>query len=194
MEAQQTKEEGHRQSLEEKHQHTREALEHFRTAAKEQREQDRRQFEQQIQFLQNELRVAQNTVNAKQQELIISNKHNAGLANELKYSRSEFHRVDQEIRSLGTVKKQLGVTELKNQQLLSQLAKISEREVELISENKYNAEKLQDVTTEVQRLEAELMAAKAVIATHEQILQLLSPPHDPEKEIINNLNSPSNSE
>ena len=48
MEGQQAKEEAHRISLEEKHQHAREALEHFRTAAKEQREQDQRQFEQQI--------------------------------------------------------------------------------------------------------------------------------------------------
>jgi len=193
MEAQQTREEGHRQSLEEKHQHAREALEHFRTAAKEQREQDHRQFEQQIQFLQNELRAAQNTVNAKQQELIISHKHNAGLAGELKHSRSELHRVEQEIRSLGMAKEQLGVAELKNQQLLSQLVKTKEREVELINDNKYNCEKLQEATAEVQRLEAELMATKAVIATHEQILQLLSPPQNPAEETINNQNSSSNS-
>jgi hypothetical protein len=61
MEGQLAKDEAHRVSLEEKHQHAREALEHFRTAAKEQREQDQRQFEQQIQFLQGELRAAKET-------------------------------------------------------------------------------------------------------------------------------------
>jgi predicted RNase H-like nuclease (RuvC/YqgF family) len=65
MEGQLAKEEAHRVSLEEKHQHAREALEHFRTAAKEQREQDQRQFEQQIQFLQGELRNAKETVNTR---------------------------------------------------------------------------------------------------------------------------------
>lgn len=193
MEVQQTREE-HRQSLEEKHQYAWETLEeHFRMAAKEQREQDHRQFEQQIQFLQNELRVAQNTVNTKQQELIISNKHNAGLAGELKHTRSEIHRVEQEIRSLNTAKEQLGVAELKNQQLLSQLVKTREREVELINDNKYNGEKLQEATAEVQRLEAELIATKSVISTHEQILQLLSPTQNPARETINNQTSPSNS-
>ena len=70
MEGQLAKEEAHRVSLEEKHQHAREALTHFRTAAKEQRDQDQRQFEQQIQFLQGELRNAKETANAKQQALI----------------------------------------------------------------------------------------------------------------------------
>lgn len=68
MEGQLAKEETHRLSLEEKHQHAREALEHFRAAAKEQREQDQRQSEQQIQFLQGELRSAKDTVNTQQQE------------------------------------------------------------------------------------------------------------------------------
>ena len=42
------KEETHRLSLEEKHQHAREALEHFRTAAKEQREQAHKSAERDI--------------------------------------------------------------------------------------------------------------------------------------------------
>lgn len=57
----------------------------------------------------------------------------------------------------------------------------------------YKGEKLQEATAEVQRLEAELMATKTIIATHEQILQLPLPPRNPAKETINNQNSSSNS-
>ncbi|WP_347990143.1 DNA-binding protein [Methylomonas sp. AM2-LC] len=193
IEALRAKEEEHRLSLEEKHRHAREALEHFRDAAKEQREQDHRQFEQQIQFLKGELRTAQNTLNTKQQELIVSHENNARLSSELKHSRSEFYRVEDEIRLLATAKEQLSVAELKNQQLLSQMNKATDREVELINENKINAGKLLDVTAVSQRLEAELMAANAVTATQEQILQLLSPHHNSQKETIDNSVSPLDS-
>ena len=114
MEGQLAKEETHRQSLEEKHQHAREALEHFRSAAKEQREQDQRQFEQQIQFLQGELRAAKDAANTKQQELISSHQDNARLSSELAHGRSEIHRLDTEVRSLRSTKEQLAVAELKN--------------------------------------------------------------------------------
>ena len=74
MEGQLAKEETHRISLEEKHQHAREALEHFRAAAKEQREQDQRQFEQQIQFLQGELRSAKDTANTSSRNSSVATK------------------------------------------------------------------------------------------------------------------------
>lgn len=174
MEGQLAKEETHRISLEEKHQHAREALEHFRTAAKEQREQDQRQFEQQIQFLQGELRGAKETVNAKQQELIRSHEDNARLSSEQTHFRSELHRLETEIRPLRTAREQLAVFELKNQQLEERLAQSTTHLDQLKAENQSYTEKLQDAHQAGLRLEAELTAAKAVLASQEQILQRIT--------------------
>jgi chromosome segregation ATPase len=174
MEGQLAKEEAHSVSLEEKHQHAREALEHFRTAAKEQREQDQRQFEQQIQFLQGELRTAKEVVNAKQQELIRSHEDNARLSNEQTNLRRESHRLETELRTLRTAREQLVASELKNQQLEERLAQTTAHVNELLMENQSCAEKLQDANQTGLRLEAELIAAKAVLSSHEQILQRLT--------------------
>ena len=174
MEGQLTKEETHRLSLEEKHQHAREALEHFRSAATEQREQDQRQSEQQIQFLQGELRAAKETVNAKQQELIHSHQDNARLSSEQAHLRSELHRLESEIRPLRAAREHLAVSELKNQQQEERLAQRAARIDELLVENQSYAEKLQDANQAGLRLETELSAAKAVLASHEQILQRIT--------------------
>lgn len=178
LESQQTKAEEYRQSLEEKHRHAREALEHFRVAAKEQREQDCRQYEQQIQFLHGELRIAKDSLTSKQQELIVSNENNARLSAELMHVRNDFRNLDQEVRMLRLSREQLGVAELKNEQLISQLAKISDRESALTAENEDNTNKLQELVTAYQQLETELLTARAVIATQERVLQTLAPsPH-----------------
>jgi chromosome segregation ATPase len=174
MEGQLAKEDAHRISLEEKHQHAREALEHFRTAAKEQREQDQRQFEQQIQFLQGELRAAKDTVNAKQQELIRSHEDNARLSSEQGHLRSELHRLETEIRPLRTAREQLAVSELKNQQLEEHQAQAATRVEELVIEILGHAQKLGEATQAGVRLEAELTAAKAVLASQQQILEKLT--------------------
>lgn len=179
MEGQLAKEEMHRISLEEKHQHAREALEHFRTAAKEQREQDQRQFEQQIQFLQGELRGAKETVNAKQQELIRSHEDNARLSSEQAHLRSELHRLETEIRPLRTAREQLAVFELKNQQLEERLAQSTTHLDQLKADNQSCTEKLQDTHQAGLRLEAELTAAKAVLASQEQILQRITTSQPP---------------
>ena len=173
-EGQLAKEEAYRVSLEEKHKHAREALEHFRSAAKEQREQDQRQFEQQIQFLQGELRTAKDTANTKQQELISSHQDNARLSSELAHSRSEIHRLDTEVRSLRSTKEKLAVTELKNQQLSEHLAQAIEREASLAKENENRTDEQQKVIHAKQQLESELMATKAVLASHDEILQRLT--------------------
>jgi len=174
MEAQLAKEEAYRVSLEEKHQHAREALEHFRSAAKEQREQDLRQSEQQIQFLQGELRSVKDGVNAKQQELIRSHEDNARLSSELTHSRSELHRLETEARSLRTIREQQAVSELKNQQLAERLAQATTRGDELLAERQDCVQKLQEAAQAGSRLESELAAAKAVLASQEQILQKLT--------------------
>ncbi len=174
MEEQLKKEEAHRISLEEKHQHSREALEHFRIAAKEQREQDQRQFEQQIQFLQGELRSAKETVNAKQQELIRSHEDSVRLSSELTHLRSELHRLETEARPLRTAREQLVVSDLKSQQLEARLAQTLARTDELLVESQGYAQKLLDSTQTGLRLEAELAVAKAVLSSHEQILLKLT--------------------
>ena len=148
--------------------------EHFRSAAKEQREQDQRQFEQQIQFLQGELRTAKDTANTKQQELISSHQDNARLSSELAHSRSEIHRLDTEVRSLRSTKEKLAVTELKNQQLSEHLAQAIERKTSLAKENENRADEQQKAIHAKQQLESELMATKAVLASHEVILQRLT--------------------
>jgi chromosome segregation ATPase len=173
MEGQLAKEEAHRVSLEEKHQHAREALEHFRTAAKEQREQDQRQFEQQIQFLQGELRSAKETGNAKQQELIRSHEDNARLSSDQAHLRSELHRLETEARSLRTTRERLAASEQKNQQLEERLTQTTAQLDELLAENQNYAAKLLDATQAGFCLESELAAAKAVLASHEQILEKL---------------------
>ena len=174
MEGQLAKDEAHRVSLEEKHQHAREALEHFRSAAKEQREQDQRQFEQQIQYLQGELRAAKDMSNGKQQELISSHESNARLSSELGNARSELHRQEGELRSLRSAKEQLAVAEVKNQQLLEQLAQANARVTDLDKENRENIGKLQQTVETGQRLESELMAAKAVVVSQEKIFEKLA--------------------
>ena len=174
MEGQLAKEDAHRVSLEEMHQHAREALEHFRSAAKEQREQEQRQFEQQIQFLQGELRATKDTVNAKQQELIRSHEDNARLSSELTHARNEFHRQEGEVRSLRSAKEQLAVAEVKSQQLSEKLAQANALVADLGKENLLNVRKLQETMETGQRLESELMAAKAVVVSHERFFEKLT--------------------
>ncbi len=185
MEGQLAKEETYRGSLEEKHRHAREALEHFRAAAKEQREQDQRQFDQQIQFLQGELRTAKDTVNTKQQELIRSYEDNARLSSELTHARSELHRQEGEVRSLRPAKEQLAVAEVKNQQLSEQLAQANARVADLGKENQENIGKLQQTVETGQRLESELMVAKAVVVSQEKIFEKLAALQVPPAKSIN---------
>ena len=185
MEGLLAKEATHRLSLEEKHQHAREALEHFRAAAKEQREQDQRQSEQQIQFLQGELRSAKDTVNTKQQELIRSHEDNARLSSELTHARSELHRQEGEVRSLRSVKEQLAVADVKNQQLSDQLAQANGRVADLDKENQANVSKLREAAETEQRLESELMAAKSVVVSHEKIFERLAALQAPQAKSVN---------
>ena len=185
MEGQLAKEEAHRVSLEEKHQHAREALEHFRSAAKEQREQDQRQFEQQIQFLQGELRAAKDMANGKQQELISSHESNARLSSELGNARSELHRLDTEVRLLRSAKEQLIIAELKNQQLSEQIEQANVRAADLFKENQENIGKLQQTVETGQRLESELMAAKAVVVSQEKIFEKLAALQAPPAKSVN---------
>ena len=174
IEGQLAKEDTHRRSLEEKHQHAREALEHFRTAAKEQRELDERQFEQQIQFLQGELRGSKETVYVKQQELMHSREDNARLSSELTHVRNELHQQEDEMRSLHSAKEQLAIAEVKKQQFSEELLQVNSKMADLDKENQTNIRKLQEAAETERRLEFELVAAQATVASHEKIFQKLT--------------------
>lgn len=75
--------EAHLASVETKHQQARDALEHFRQAAKEQRDNEARQHEQAVQALQVELRRATDAVASKNDELLVLNRDNARLTQDL---------------------------------------------------------------------------------------------------------------
>lgn len=120
------------------------------------------------------MRAVKETVNAKQQELIRSHEDNARLSSEQGHLRAELHRLETEIRPLRTAREQLAVSELKNQQLEERQAQAATRVEELLIEAQGYAQKLEESTHAGVRLEAELTAAKAVLASHEQILQKLT--------------------
>lgn len=99
--------EGHRRSLEEKHQHAREALEHYRHSVKEQRDQDGRRHEQQIQQLQAEMRLLQQSLVVKQEEATRLNQEGSRLVNELSHAEltlrerdTRLHQAEQKIEAL----------------------------------------------------------------------------------------------
>ncbi|GGI55652.1 integrase [Oxalicibacterium solurbis] len=96
--------EGHRRSLEEKHQHAREALEHYRHSVKEQRDQDSRRHEQQIQQLQAEMRHLQQSLVVKQEEVTRLNQEGSRLVNEISHAElalrerdTRLHQTEQKI-------------------------------------------------------------------------------------------------
>lgn len=124
--------------------------------------------------MQGELRAAKETANSKQQELIRSHEDNARLSSEQAHLRSELHRLETEIRPLRTAREQLAVSDLRNQQLEERQAEAATRVEELLIETQDYAQKLEEATQAGFRLEAELTAAKAVLASHEQILQKLT--------------------
>ena len=84
--------EAHRQSLEEKHLHTREALEHYRLSVKEQREQEFRRHEQQVQLLQVDVRTLNQTLIVKQNELTQLHQERARIATEMNATRKALQR------------------------------------------------------------------------------------------------------
>ena len=131
------------------------------------------------------MRAAKDMSNGKQQELISSHESNARLSSELGNARSELHRLDTEVRLLRSAKEQLIIAELRNQQLSEQIEQANTRVVDLIKENQENAGKLQATMETVQRLESELMAAKAVVVSHEKLFERLSALQAPQAKSAN---------
>ena len=171
LDEQRSKEEAHRQSLEEKHRHAREALEHFRQSSKDQREQDQRQHDQQIQFLQGELRTAREALNAKQQETLLAHQDNARVANELAHTKSELHQLQTEVRALRHSKEQLIALEQKCEQLSQQVSETEEGMAAVKIERDNLAVVSEERLALAQSREVELATLKAVQATQDQMLE-----------------------
>ncbi len=89
------------------------------------------------------------------------------------------------MRSLRSVKEQLAVAEVKNQQLSDQLAQANGRVADLDKENQANVSKLREAAETEQRLESELMAAKSVVVSHEKIFERFAALQAPQAKSVN---------
>lgn len=115
-------EEGHRQSLEEKHQHVQKSLEHFRESAREQRDQEGRKNEQQTQFLQGEIRTVNQALSAKQHEAATAHQENARLLSELSHAQGSARAAQDEIRTLKGKVNGLSFAQQKSEELIVRVA------------------------------------------------------------------------
>ena len=79
----------------------------------------------------------------------------------------------------------MAVAEVKYQQLSDQLAQANGRVANLDKENQANVSKLRETVETEQRLESELMAAKAVIVSHEKIFERLAALQTPQAKSVN---------
>ena len=166
-------EEGHRQSLEEKHQHARQALEHFRASTKEQRDQDQRKHEQQVQYLQAELRTVNEALATKQQQAVQTLQENARLLGDLSRAQGDLHQIQEEVRSLRPLKDELGFAQRRTEELGRRLVEQEAAIHQLNASNDQLQARLNDLTTAKQQLELTLVAAKSSVTAQEQVVASL---------------------
>ncbi len=164
-------EERHRQSLEEKQQHSRQALEHFRVSAKEQREQEQRQHEQQVQYLQGEVRSLNQTFTQKQQEEMLANQENARLTGELAKAEAGLHDARVELRGLKGVKEQLVSAQQQTESLGRRVIEL-EAEVGALHQNNADLEtRVAEDSAQIQQLKIELASARTAAETQNQLAE-----------------------
>ena len=166
-------EEGHRQSLEEKHKHARQALEHFRASTKEQRDQDQRKHEQQVQYLQAELRTVNEALATKQQQAVQTLQENARLLGDLSRAQGDLHQIQEEVRSLRPLKDELGFAQRRTEELGRRLVEQEAAIHQLNASNDQLQARLNDLTTAKQQLELALVAAKSSVTAQEQVVASL---------------------
>ena len=161
--------EAHRQSLEEKHLHTRQTLEHYRQSVREQREADIRRHEQQVQQIQAELRLAQQTIAIKQDDITRLNQEGAKLVAELSHAKQDLYeqltrgrKLEEKIDALQSLHTHAADTE---RQLAAKIA-----EAELLAEQLAAANgQITPVKSHVRELELSLAQANARLQAQEQI-------------------------
>ena len=166
-------EEGHRQSLEEKHPQARQALEHFRASTKEQRDQDQRKHEQQVQYLQAELRTVNEALATKQQQAVQTLQENARLLGDLSRAQGDLHQIQEEVRSLRPLKDELGFAQRRTEELGRRLVEQEAAIHQLNASNDQLQARLNDLTTAKQQLELALVAAKSSVTAQEQVVASL---------------------
>lgn len=161
--------ERHRQSLEEKHVHSRDALEHYRQSAKDQRDQDHRRHEQQVQQFQAELRQYKLALAAKQEDVTRLNQEGVRLSSELAHTKQSLYeqltqgrKQEQKIEHMQGIQQQVVDIE---RQLATKMA-----EVELLTQElNETAKKLAPASERTRALELQLAEANAKAAAQQQI-------------------------
>ncbi|MFZ6682001.1 DNA-binding protein [Undibacterium sp. Tian12W] len=153
----------HRQSLEEKHQHSRDALEHYRTSVKEQRDQDIRSHEQQVQQLQAELRQLQQTLVTKQNEITRLNQDGARWVAEISQAQKTIYDEQTSHRKLSSQIDALRAIEQRAKVLEPQLAEkdIKIKELETLLHQSVTASNSQK--EQIHKMEVEQASAIAKI-------------------------------
>lgn len=162
--------EAHRQSLEEKHQHTRDALEHYRQSVKEQREQDQRRHEHQVQQLQVELRTLNQTLIVKQNELTQLYQDTARASADLAAHKKDLRRIESEAKDLregrGQLQQRVGTLEANAVALTERL---EQSEIRRSVAEQDLAKQLNQLHTK----ELELVQLQTRLASHEELLSLM---------------------
>lgn len=176
-----TENKAHRQSLEQKHEHTRQALEHYRESVKEQRDQDQRRHEQQIQQLQAEMRQLQQTVVVKQDEVTRLNQEGARLVADLSHAQKATYDGQTTIRALEKKLEILQAVEqrcsLLEAQIAAKDAALEDLKVRLADESRQKG----DAATQAQTLQVELAEIRAKLDAQQVIAADLRAMMNPKK-------------
>ncbi|NEX60197.1 DNA-binding protein [Noviherbaspirillum galbum] len=184
-----TENEAHRQSLEEKHRHSREALEHYRQSVKDQREQDQRRHEQQVQQLQAELRQAQQTVVVRQEEVTRLNQEGARLVSDLSHAQKSLYDAQGQIRRLEQKIDSLQAFEQRAAQLSAQLEQRDQQVLQLREKQNQAVTNAEQLAAQVHGLQLELATVQAKLAAQQEMTDTLRTYL--QKAIPSNLNAPA---
>lgn len=161
--------EGHRQSLEDKHQHAREALEHYRASVKEQRDHDIRRHEQQVQGLQTEMRQLRQSLVVKQEEVTRLNHDGVRLVAEISHAQQALYEQQTRARQTEQKLELLHTIEQRNKQLESQ---VDEKDVHLGNMRTQIADlttQISSTTEQLHQRQIELAILQAKLETHEAL-------------------------
>lgn len=167
-------EEGHRQSLEEKHQHVQKSLEHFRESVREQRDQEARKHEQQTQFLQGEVRTLNQALAVKQHEASTAHQENARLLSELSHAQAAARTVLEESRTLKEKVSQLAFAQQKVEQLIRQVAELQAENLKAEETKNHQTREFMALASKVRELEVEVAIKQASIETQREAFELLA--------------------
>ncbi len=171
--------EAHRKSLEDKHRHAYEALEHYRQSVKEQREQDQRRHEQQLQQLQAELRQAQQAIIVKQEEVTRLNQEGVRLVADLSHAQQALREEQERGRRSAARIDALQAVEKRCSVLESQAVDRETVLADLRRQSAAAAALAESSASQLQSAQLELAAAKAALATQQEIVAGLRSYLDP---------------